>query len=191
MDPPDDLDAMLAAAWALLRRGVADRRHGFHTPTLCTVGVRGRPAARTVVLRGADEAARTILCHADARSAKIAHVRAAGEAAWHFYDRAAKAQLVLATAAAVHADDVLADERWAATGRSGRATYARPHPPGTAVAAPWQDDAAANADAGRANFAVVRGVVQSLDVLLLHHAGHQRALFTFDDSRAAATWLTP
>ena len=35
-------------AWTMLKRAVADRRHGFRTPTVCTVSaIDGTPAART------------------------------------------------------------------------------------------------------------------------------------------------
>ena len=58
LKPPffDDLDASLAHAWRLLTRGVNDRRSGFHTPAIVTVGLDGAPAMRTVVLRHVDEA---------------------------------------------------------------------------------------------------------------------------------------
>ena len=47
---------LAAHALRLLARGAADRRAAFHTPTLSTVGLDGRPRARTVVMRGLDVA---------------------------------------------------------------------------------------------------------------------------------------
>ena len=44
----------------------------------------------------------------------------------------------------------------------------------------------------RANFAVLRARVVSLDHLHLHHAGHRRSLFTWDATgHLTATWLQP
>ena len=113
------------------------------------------------------------------RSAKAADLARIGRCAWHLYSAGHKAQLVIdCDRADLHAEDAVADARWAATGRGGRAAYARPHPPGTAVGEPWRDEPrAGDPDAGRANFRAVVTTVGRLDCLYLHHAGHRRAAF--------------
>ena len=89
----DDLDGSCAHAWALLARGVKDRRSPFHTPGLATVSPEGLPEIRTVVLRGCDPQTRNLRFHTDTRSAKIADMQKQPQAALHFYDPGAKIQL--------------------------------------------------------------------------------------------------
>ena len=173
-------------AWRLLARGVKDRRHGFHDATLATTGSNALPRLRTVVLRIADDW--TIGCHCDRRSTKATDVRRDPRVTWHVYDRKLKTQLVLTGRAVLHEDDALADERWAATGPGGRATYQRPHPPGTVVDEPWVD--VESDHDGRRNFAVLVCAVDTLDHLFLHHAGHRRAVFERADG-FAGRWVTP
>ncbi|MBC7430935.1 MAG: pyridoxamine 5'-phosphate oxidase family protein, partial [Rubritepida sp.] len=69
-----DLEATRATAFALLARGVADRRHPFHTPVLGSVGADGAPRLRTLVLRGFDAGARTVRLHTDRRAGKAADI---------------------------------------------------------------------------------------------------------------------
>jgi hypothetical protein len=181
---PETPEAMVGAAWELLRAGRKQRKHGFHTPTLCTVDL-GLPRARSVILRVADEVNRQLACHADARAAKVRQVRDAGVAAWHFYDREGQAQVVASGPTVAHTDDEVADARWRALPSGCHRTYARTHPPGTAVDEPWRDVPVAGDE--RANFAVIRTTVTALDVLLLHHAGHRRVVWR----DGVARWVTP
>ena len=57
----NDLDATLGELWRRLARGVADRRSGFHTVQLASIGLDGAPRALhrdrfgPVVERGAAE----------------------------------------------------------------------------------------------------------------------------------------
>ncbi|NBR79124.1 MAG: pyridoxamine 5'-phosphate oxidase, partial [Alphaproteobacteria bacterium] len=60
----------------MLERGAADRRSAFHTPTVATIGLDGRPRLRTIVLRACDTANRSLRFHTDARSDKINELRA-------------------------------------------------------------------------------------------------------------------
>ena len=53
-----ELASVLAEIWDQLSRGAADRHHGFHVPTLCTIGSDGAPVARSVVLRRVIDEAR-------------------------------------------------------------------------------------------------------------------------------------
>jgi pyridoxine/pyridoxamine 5'-phosphate oxidase len=85
-DHYNSLDAVKREAFALLSRGVSDRRSGFHTPLVVTHGLDGFPAARTVVLRGFDPNVRTITIHSDIRSGKAAEIIENDRAAAVFYD---------------------------------------------------------------------------------------------------------
>jgi hypothetical protein len=185
----DELEATLAEAFRLLARGVADRRHPFHTPTLATLGADGAPRARTLVLRGFDAAARTLRLHTDARSAKHAELAAEPRCALHAYDAGAQIQLRLAGRASLHRDDTLADAAWAASRPFSRLCYAAPEAPGAVLAAP---PPAPREGEGRANFAAITLRFEELDWLWLDAAGHRRARFSWSgDAPPRAEWLAP
>jgi pyridoxine/pyridoxamine 5'-phosphate oxidase len=184
-----DADDLAAHALRLLARGAADRRAAFHAPTLSTVGLDGRPRARTVVLRGLDVAERLIRLHSDLRSAKVAELRRDPRVALVFYDAAAKLQVRAEGMAAVHAGDDVAREAWSRSQPMARAIYAAADPPGTPIAAPAPADAPA--DGAEANFAVIRCVFDRLDLLSLQAAGHRRLVLRWDGGERTAQWLTP
>lgn len=187
----DDLGAIRTEAFALLARGVADRRSPFHTPTLATLGLDGAPSARTLVLRGFDAPGRTIRLHSDARSGKCAELARDARCALHLYDAPHQVQLRLEGIATLHRDDAAADAAWAATRPFSRLIYGIAPGPGTPVPAP---SAAPAVDAGaRANFAVIHLHFARMEWLWLAAEGHRRARFTWsaDGSREEATWLSP
>lgn len=190
----DDLDGSLAEAWRLLARGVVDRRSGFHTPMLASLGRDGRPRARVAVLRAADPARWTLRFHTDRRSEKYAELRADARIALTGYDAGAKIQLRVEGSASLHADDAIADAAWSGSRPMSRACYGvEPGPgqglaDGAAFALPG--DEAGIAD-GRRNFCAVMIEVQSIEWLYLAIAGHRRALFRRGGGAVDAAWLVP
>jgi len=182
-----DLDATLQAACAMLARGVADRRHPFHTPVLGTVW-QGQPRLRTLVLRGFDAAGRTLRMHTDRRAAKAADIAAAPGATLLCYDPGQRVQIRLEGRATLHVDDAVAEAGWAASRNFSRMCYAIEPAPGQPVETP--PPAPLDPDAGRANFAVITLRFDRLEWLWLAAEGHQRALFTWPDT-PTATWLVP
>jgi pyridoxamine 5'-phosphate oxidase len=148
----EDLAAVRAAAFALLARGVADRRSPLHTPTLASIGLDGMPRARTLVLRGFDAATRIIRLHSDCRSDKFAELARNPGCALHGYDAAAQIQLRLEGSATLHTDDTVAEAGWQASRPFSRIVYSAEPAPGTAIAAPIpapQDEVT-----GRAQFGI-------------------------------------
>ncbi|WP_027284420.1 pyridoxamine 5'-phosphate oxidase family protein [Rubritepida flocculans] len=185
----DDLAAARAEAFALLARGVADRRHAFHTPTLASIGLDGAPRARTLVLRGFDAETRSLRLHSDARSAKIAELAREPRAALHLYDARAQIQLRLEGRASLHREDALAEAAWAASRPFSRMCYALAPAPGTPLAAP--PPAPRDPDSGRAHFAVILFTFARMEWLWLDAAGHRRARFAWGEAGEEATWLAP
>jgi len=199
------LDELIHDCWVRLTRAVRDRRHPWRLPVLATVDGEGAPAARTVVLREVMREAAVLGCHTDRRSPKIEEIRADPRVAWTFYDPGSKLQVRARGRATVHLvtdDDPIALARWADTSLPSRRCYLAPHVPGTAcdVPSPNLPDAlesrnpdAAESEAGRVNFAVLRTRVERFDVLALHAAGHERAAFEFDEAGQVvrSTWLEP
>ena len=183
-----DLDATLQAALAMLARGVADRRHPFHTPVLGTVGRDGGPRLRTLVLRAFDAATRTLRLHTDIRAGKTAEIAAEPRASLLGYDPAQRVQLRIEGHATLHSDDAVADSGWAASRDFSRMCYAIEPGPGQPVGAP--PPAPLDPEAGRAHFGVIALRFDRLEWLWLASTGHQRALFRWDGG-TSATWLVP
>jgi pyridoxamine 5'-phosphate oxidase len=191
----DDLGETLAEAWRLIGRGVADRRSPFHHPTAATIGIDGRPQARTVILRSCDAAGRTLRFHTDGRSEKVRELAADGRIGLHFYDPGSKIQLRLAGVATLHRDDAVADAAWAGSRAFSRQCYGIEPGPGVEIGAggafalpEGTDEATAG---GRANFCAVVASVTALEWLYLAAAGHRRARFRWDGEALDATWLAP
>jgi hypothetical protein len=192
------LEETLAEAFLLLARGVADRRHAFHTPTLATLGEDGAPAARTLVLRGFDAASRTLRLHSDARAAKVAELAAEPRAALHLYDPGAAIQLRLAGRVTLHRQDSVADAAWAGSRDFSRMCYAIQPSPGTPCTVP--PTAPTDPQAGRDAFCVLLFGMTQLEFLHLASAGHRRARFTWPPEAPTggltgdtcqSTWLVP
>lgn len=183
-----DLDAARETAFAMLARGVADRRHPFHTPVLGTVGRDGQPRLRTLVLRGFDAPTRTLRLHTDARAEKAADIAAEPRVSLLGYDPGQRVQIRLQGQASLHRDDAVADAGWAASRDFSRMCYAVTPAPGQPVQAP--PPAPLDPEIGRANFAVILLRFDRLEWLWLAAAGHQRALFRWDGG-TPASWLVP
>jgi hypothetical protein len=188
----NDLAGTLAQAWALLARGVKDRRSGFHTPTIATIGLDGGPRARTVVLRGCDAARAELRFHTDARAAKIAELARNPRIALHAYDAGQKIQIRIEGVAAIHADDAVADAAWAGSREFSRVCYGITPGPGSVIESAGSfslpQDTAGIA-AGREDFRAVVIAARRLEWLYLAHEGHRRALF--DLTTGQGRWLAP
>ena len=187
----NDLDGSLAVAWRLLGRGVSDRRHPLHTPTIGYVDAAGMPSVCTVVLRDADPKTRTIRFNTDRRARKAARLTGVGALAVGFYDPGEKVQLRLSCDARLHTDDAVADAAWAASARSSRECYRQPQASASDLADP---DIPGGPDAdfdGRANFATVVATVRTMEWLYLSAAGHRRAMFDWTAGAVSARWIAP
>lgn len=185
----DDLQDMRATAFAMIARGVADRRSPFHTPTLASIGLDGTPRARTLVLRGFDAASRLLRLHSDRRSEKFAELTKDPRCGLHLYDAGSQVQIRLEATASLHGDDEVAEAAWQASRPFSRICYSIEPAPGTAIAAPMpapQDEVA-----GRAHFGVILLHVHALEWLWLAAEGHRRARIDWMPGEERATWLVP
>ncbi len=192
----DDLDATLAEAWRRLARGAADRRSGFHTVQLATIGADGGPRVRTVVLRAVTPALRLLRVHTDARSAKAAELAAEDRVEICGYDAHAKMQIRARGVATVHAADAVADAAWAGSGQGSRMAYRGELAPGARLERPETLDPVGAgreplSDLGRENFLAVSVAVDRLEWLYLAAAGHRRAVYAWSGDAASARWLAP
>lgn len=180
----ETLDGIHTRVWDRLLRGVHDRNAPARHPVLATVTPDGLPAARTVVLRGADRAKATLQVHTDLAAPKIADLRARPVAALHVWDAGQRLQIRITAQARILSGAEVA-EIWARIPDPAREVYGatpttgNPIPQALAYAKP----------ADPAAFAVVALGVTRIDALHLG-AQHRRAAFTCDTSWAG-TWLVP
>ncbi len=181
----DDSAAGYDRAWHELAEGVVNRKHGFHTFTLASMGADGLPQARTMVLREADEATRTLRFHCDARSPKFAELRERPAVCALFYGAAERLQVRVSGTAVLHHGDDLCRTIWDAmqpvSREAYRTAFAPTSPRGEVVA-----DLLSLSDAF-SNFAVCRIAVHTLEWLALSRGGHDRARHDFDTEGAMQT----
>jgi len=177
--------------WRRLLRGVADRHSPFRTPALATTTPDGEPAVRTVVLRGADLERRTLQFHTDARSPKARDVSHEARVAWLFYDRKAAIQVRASGVTTLAGEGPDVEAAWERTTSSGRRTYATAHGPGSPRGHSSEPDLDPDDPRIRSVFRLGTTVVDRIDWLWLHHAGHQRALLKWTGGRWRAAWSTP
>ncbi len=193
-DLPDfynDLDKTLDAAWSVLTRGAKDRKAPAHTPVLATNGD-GAPRVRTVVLRGCDRDARRLRFHTDRRSHKVAEIETDPAGAVLVYDPGRKIQLRLDCQLAIHLDDGLARDAWAATRDFSRVCYKVIRAPGETVGDPREVlFSAEHSNDGADHFAVISAVVSRIEWLYLAAQGHRRAEFVWLDGGWQGRWLIP
>lgn len=195
----ENLEDVYGACWDLLEEGAASARGAFHTGVLGTVED-GAPRLRTVVLRAVDRPGARLCCHTDRRSGKVRQLADADAVSWLFYDPERRVQLRLEGRATIHAEDALAERRWAASPSGSRRCYLVSPGPGRVLAAPGSTLPEAlrgrrpspeETVPGRQNFAVIVTRVDRLDWLHLTADGHRRARFVRDGERWERCWVAP
>jgi len=177
----ESLQMIERSCWRELANAAGDRHHPWRLLVLATVD--GDSAdARTVVLRDADAAQRQVIFYSDARSPKVAQMRAHPLATLVGWWPAQGWQLRLRVQLAVETSGLDVSSRWARVKLSTSAQdYLAALPPGTPV------DRFQPERGSREHFAVVRAAVLAIDWLELHTDGHRRARLAGD----ASVWLTP
>ena len=195
----DTLEHVLVSTWQMLEKGAFNATDPFHHPVLAT-GKAGGFGLRTVILRHADPAERTLTCYADARSPKIKEILAAGHAGWLFYHPGKKIQVRIHGAASVHTGDAVAQALWKKVKGFSRLSFCSEAPPGSPLSQPSSGISRRplkdlpnllSSDAGREHFAAIVGRVTYMDWLRLHTAGNTRARFMWQEDRLDASWIVP
>ena len=179
-----ELRTLHAHAWALLTRGVKDRRADTRHLTLATVTRDHKPQARTVVMRAADKLAGIIEVHTDLRSAKVAELYANSCACLHFWDKSAHLQMRLEARVTVLTGDKV-KEIWARVPDASRLAYGGTPAPGQSLSNAL--DYTKTPDP--AAFVVLRFQIEAMDLL---HLGpeHRRGRYVRAEEWAGH-WLTP
>ncbi|MCR1769238.1 Pyridoxine/pyridoxamine 5'-phosphate oxidase [Burkholderia glumae] len=183
--------------WTLLEEGAGAgrERSPFTMLQAATLGLDGAPKVRTVVLRGADRQARTLMFHTDARAAKVAELARDARIALVGCDLVNGLQIRVEGTATRRTDTAGRLAIWRASRPRTLVLYRAPLPPGTPVATPADaQPCAAGNDAsldGFEHFAVFDVHVATLDWLDLSRDGHQRARLVFGANGWQAGWIAP
>ena len=175
----------IARIWTRLES--APRRPGepFRTPTVATVSPRGRAEVRTVVLRAASAASRTLVLHTDTASAKYLAIRHSPHTALCFWDPHTRVQVRLNADAYIEEGSDVKD-MLAAMKSHQRRQYATSPPPGTPIPEPEAYEY------GRPHrFARILCVARTMDVLWLTRPRHRRLHIDWSAPELRSTWLVP
>ncbi len=194
-DPPaphlTDLPMLEAMIWAELDRAVrgsgAPGRppHPWRRAALATVGEDG-PEVRSVVLRDIQADRRELVFYADARSPKVAQLRADPRGQLLCWSEPLGWQVRLRCRVEVATDGLDVTTRWARIRhRPAAHDYLSPLAPGSPLEAPAAPLAPERV---RESFAVLTARVEAIDWLELHARGHRRARFVMGRS---PQWLVP
>lgn len=178
----DELAALRERLWLELARATQDRAHGWRTPVLATRDG-DEVDARTLILREVDAATQTLTSYTDARSPKVAQIKAHPHGTLVAWCPALQWQLRLRLRLQVELDGLAVSSRWARLALRPQAQdYLSPLPPGAPLPA-----AAPPPREARGHFALLRAEVLAMDWLGLRAGGHRRARFDADGAR----WITP
>lgn len=182
-------DTLARRIWCEWRRAVTDRDHGWRTPVLASVDGEGAPSARTLVLRGVDEAEGMLCCYTDHRSAKVGQLRAEPRVALVFWCPRLRWQLRAAGTADVDQDSERVAAAWSQIAQeAGAGDYLAPLPPGTPLDEDHSEVAARPETSPRAHaLGIITVHVQAMDWLELNTDGHRRARVT----EAGVCWIMP
>lgn len=183
------LQTFLGHALDRLTRAQHDRHSAFRTPVLATTGLAGTPEARTVVLRRFDRANGEAHIYTDARSPKVAEIRANPAVSLLFWDKGASLQVRASGLARVMTEGADIDAAKTQLPDNVNGDYARTSPPGTPADDP---EAARKTDADApVHFARITIGIDQLDVLELDRNGHNRAVFTRSGEDWTGQWVVP
>jgi pyridoxine/pyridoxamine 5'-phosphate oxidase len=196
--------------WACLEEGAGPGRSPFTLVQAATIGLDGAPQLRTVVLRQVHRDQNAVWFHSDARSPKVAELRADPRISLLAYDPQSQLQIRLEGVASISEDELERRRMWTSSKAHTLVLYTCMLTPSTGIASPEMaypasssavtahDDDATNANAapaitdpGYANFALIRVSIERFDALHIRREGHQRAMFTYNDSAWQGTWLVP
>jgi len=195
----DTLDEVLAEIWTMLKRGVTRFNDPFHWPVLTTSTEDGSHS-RAVILRQFNRPERILVCHTDARAAKVSEIANCAKVSWLFYHPKRKVQLRITGQATLHTDDQFADQQWAATKIPSRLNYSAVDPPGTIIDKPSSGlpDFLRNriptlleSEKAHNNFLAIACRIDSIDWLVLRTFGNRRARFDWHENKLTAEWLIP
>ena len=171
--------------WMELRRAALDRHHEWRTPALSTLGLDGRPDARTVVLRSADIVSSCLRFFTDARSQKIAQLAAQPQATLLFWSTRLNWQLRMRVNITTLTSGLEVQAVWERLKQSAASgDYTSALVPGQKCST---SDAAPASALQKHHLAILNASIEEIDWLELSREGHRRARL----SACGFDWLVP
>ena len=197
----DDLAGALERSWRLLEEAIGDPTSPVRTPVLISISTDGLAQGRTVVLRGFNRQQRQLTIYTDARSAKVAQLRAQPTCTLVAYQPNPMMQLRLSTNAIVNHNNEITHEAWAVMPGPNRCNYLTDPDPGSISGQPTDGRPVINAESVPTNnenkiayshFSVIVFTINELEWLYLPRRGHRRAQFIWDEANSLQSdWLIP
>ena len=197
----DDLAGTLERSWRLLEEAIGDPTSPVRTPVLISISTDGLAQGRTVVLRGFNRQQRQLTIYTDARSAKVAQLRAQPACTLVAYQPNPMMQLRLSTNAIVNHNNEITHEAWAVMPGPNRCNYLTDPDPGSISGQPTDGRPVINAESVPTNnenkiayshFSVIVFTINELEWLYLPRRGHRRAQFIWDEANSLQSdWLIP
>ena len=197
----DDLAGALERSWRLLEEAIGDPTSPVRTPVLISISTDGLAQGRTVVLRGFNRQQRQLTIYTDARSAKVAQLRAQPACTLESYQPNPMMQLRLSTNAIVNHNNEITHEAWAVMPGPNRCNYLTDPDPGSISGQPTDGRPVINAESVPTNnenkiayshFSVIVFTINELEWLYLPRRGHRRAQFIWDEANSLQSdWLIP
>ena len=184
----------------LLRLGVKNRNHSFHTPVFSTYNQNNFINSRVVVLRKYSFNSLILGFHTDIRSPKISELKKNKNSYFVFYDYKLKIQLRIRTISVIHNKNKLTKDAWNATSLQSRKCYLSQKKPSSKITYQTDgipkslkgiDPSMEESERGYKNFTVIENVIQNIDWLHLYASGHQRINISFANNKPIFNWLIP
>ena len=165
-----------------LKDAVKNSKNPFHFFTLSTIN-KNLPESRTIVLRNVVKNPFKLFFNTDIRSNKISQLKNNPTASILFYDNQRKIQLRLKVNAVLHVNNKLSKSIWDKTPLQSRKCYMAPYIPSSKLNS-WhpnipveylkKDPEKKDSERGYKNFCSVELIVETADIIELHHDGHIR-----------------
>ena len=185
---------------SMLKKGVKDRKHGFHCPTFSNISKNKNINSRVVVLRKFDSINLRLNFHTDYRSKKILEIKKNSNSFFVFYDYKEKIQLRIKTISSIHHKDDIALHAWKKTKLPSRKCYLSTKAPSSKTH--LAEDSIPNhligidpkkeeSEIGYNNFTVVSNKIQNIDWLNLSFSGHRRLRIVINPRNIKYSWLIP
>ena len=197
----DDLAGALERSWRLLEEAIGDPTSPVRTPVLISISTDGLAQGRTVVLRGFNRQQRQLTIYTDARSAKVAQLRAQPACTLVAYQPNPMMQLRLGVDATVNYNNAITYEAWAVMPGPNRCNYLTDPDPGSISVQATDGRPVINAESmpthaeneiAYSHFAVIVFTINQLEWLYLPRRGHRRARFVWDAAGSLKSdWLIP
>ena len=128
----DNLKVMHDYAWGLIIRGTVDKKSPALHPTFGTVGLKGMPELRTVVLRQANQIAATLEVHTDLKSKKVEELRLSPKVGLHIWFPKNKLQVRIKAISEIKIGNEV-KEKWEKVPNEARISYGTLPTPGTII----------------------------------------------------------